>query len=212
MKLDYRNLENHKGDEQSVGEHFLSMVVAQDPTIDDETKHFIRNWRKSIQACRQLARFYCEWDELIKPGNPALNDPMIEANRGIANHWSSLAQAQQAIIDAKSFRTYNFSDPNDPDKGMTSSTDPWADLINQDSEDGDQVVKEESQVKLGPGERIEAIIKKRIRYSCAGPETKKMIVELAQKNGVLPSDKDNEYTDPRLIRNLLNAGANRSQV
>lgn len=166
-------------------------TLGQDTPLTEEEAWLIKNYDKTLMAARQVAGFYLDWERIVDPENPEINDPILEATTEFREP-PGVRMAQSHVLRAKANDLIDVSsDPAQP------SANPLQSLLNQD---GTQV----ERIK-GLGERWEETIIESIQLSAGGPETKAKILEAAKLRGIIfePDEENNPNKHRKLIRHLL---------
>lgn len=203
LGYNYHTIEACLGSKTSVAESFIKLAELAGEDPDRETKILIEAYPQTIQACRQLGKFYYEWAQLIDPNNPRLDDPQLEDARAIGLQPPGVRMAQDDIKKAYHFQAHEYLDEATRQKGETLDITSLIKIAETEK------IEQPKVNPMGLGEKIENTILKRISQFAGGPEVKKEVTILAIQNGILPEpdEENNKNIDTTLIRDLLDTRA-----
>lgn len=166
-------------------------TLGTDTPLTEEDAWLLKNYDKTLTAARQAAGLYMDWEKIVDPENPEINDPILEATAAFREP-PGVRMAQKAVHRAKANDLLDVTtDAANP------STNPLEALLNQ------------SEAGINPitslGMRWERVVLEDIQLSAGGPETKAKILECAKLRGFVyePDEENNPNKHRKLIRHLL---------
>jgi hypothetical protein len=166
-------------------------TLGQDSPLTEEDAWLLKNYEKTLTAARQAAGLYMDWEKIVDPENPEIDDPILEATSAFREP-PGVRMAQRAVQRAKA---------NDLLEVTTDSPHPSSNpleaLLGQDTA--------ASNPLTSLGIRWERVVLEDIQLSAGGPETKAKILEAAKVRGFVyePDEESNPNKHRKLIRHLL---------
>lgn len=166
-------------------------TLGQDTPLTEEDAWLLKNYEKTLTAARQAAGLYMDWERIVDPENPEIDDPILEATSAFREP-PGVRMAQKAVQRAKA---------NDLLDVTTDSAHPSNNPL--------EALLTQGASNINPltslGIRWERIVLEDIQLSAGGPETKAKILEVAKLRGfIFEADEENNPNKHRkLIRHLL---------
>lgn len=166
-------------------------TLGQDTPLTEEDAWLLKNYEKTLTAARQAAGLYMDWEKIVDPENPEIDDPILEATTAFREP-PGVRMAQKAVQRAKANDLLNVT----TDSAQPSSN-PLEALLKQGESNTDPLTS--------LGIRWEKVVLEDIQLSAGGPETKAKILEAAKLRGFVyePDEENNPNKHRKPIRHLL---------
>jgi len=166
-------------------------TLGQDSPLTEEDAWLLKNYDKTLTAARQASGLYMDWEKIVDPENPEIDDPILEATSAFREP-PGVRMAQRAVQRAKA---------NDLLDVTTDSANPSSNPLEALLSQGEGTSSPLSSL----GMRWERVVLEDIQLSAGGPETKAKILEAAKLRGFIyePDEENNPNKHRKLIRHLL---------